>query len=232
MSFTTVYISLQRINDTSGKRRKPKPSHRKKKTKKKCNSNKNNGSSNLMFMQIREQTPSPTTTVRREKGMKSIVSLTCRQASGLRLMPKPSPRSLTSQAKNTGKKEKQERERNTESKQLHSNYSHSVETLSDSSKDGIAEKKQTRGTLQGRCPIATRGRTNESGNDDGKYTHEDNTNKLHTLYSTTTRHCTIRRQCERKYTYVTIQKTRCSARIHTYTLQCKEEMKYKYKDII
>jgi hypothetical protein len=109
-----------------------------------------------------------------------------------------------------GEKRKQERERNTESKHLHSNYSHSVETLSDSSKDGIAEKKQTRRTLHGRCPIATRGRTNESGNDDGKYTHEDNTNKIHTLYSTTTRHCTIRRQCERKYIYVTIQKTRCS----------------------
>lgn len=74
-------------------------------TKKKCNSNKNNGSSNQMFMQIRKQTSSPTTTVRREKGMESIVSLTCRQASGLRSMPKPSPRSLTTQAKKTGKKE-------------------------------------------------------------------------------------------------------------------------------
>jgi hypothetical protein len=105
MSFTTVYISLQRINDTSGKGRKPKPSHREKKTKKKCNSNKNNGSSNLMFMQIRKQTLSPTTTVRREKEMESIVSLTCRQASGLRSMPKPSPRSLTSQPKKTGEKE-------------------------------------------------------------------------------------------------------------------------------
>jgi hypothetical protein len=76
--------------------------------------------------------------------MESIISLTCRQASGPRSMPKPSPRSLTSQAKKTGKKRKQERERNTESKHLHSNYSHSVETLSDSSKDGIAEKKQRR----------------------------------------------------------------------------------------
>jgi hypothetical protein len=153
-------------------------------------------------------------------------------------MPKPSPRSLTSQAKKTGKKESK-KENVTQKANIYTATTTVIPSGHSQTPQmtGSQRRRQTRRTLQGRSPIATRGRTNESGNDDGKYTHEDNTNKLHTLYSTNTRHCTIRRRCERKIhtCYNTKNEMQYKQEDNTKNIHIhyntKDDIQYKYKDI-
>jgi hypothetical protein len=182
--------------------------------------------------------------------MESIVSLTCRQASGLRSMPKPSPRSLTTQAKKTGKKESK-KENVTQKANIYtattvipSRHSQTPQKTGSQRRSKREERSTDDVPLlreAARMRAATTTGSTRMKTIRIKYIHstvqlrdtvqyEDNVKEnTYTLQYKRRYTVQVQRHYKEIYTYVTIQKNRYSPSTNknTYNFRSKNEMQYE-----